>query len=84
MNGPASRPASTPWSEGRAVATIMEMTFPRSIDSLPRVFEAVEDFLSGLSMSEEARFAITFSVEELFTNLVKYNSSVGRTSSWSS
>lgn len=58
-----------------AVATTMELTFPRSIDSLPRVFEAIEDFLTGLSMNEEARFAISFSVEELFTNLVKYNPS---------
>lgn len=51
----------------------MERTFRRSIDSLPEIFDVIDGFLAGTTMNEEARFAVKFSVEELFTNLVKYN-----------
>jgi len=51
----------------------MEKSFSRNIGSLDDVFEYVEGFISLNSLGDALAFALKFSVEELFTNMVKYN-----------
>lgn len=51
----------------------MENTFKRSFDSLERLFEFTESFLEAESVSSADRHDVHFAVEELFTNMVKYN-----------
>lgn len=55
--------------------TWMEKKFKRQIKSLERVFEFIASFFSAHRVGENASFAIKFAIEELFTNLVKYNPS---------
>jgi anti-sigma regulatory factor (Ser/Thr protein kinase) len=54
----------------------MEMsgTFRRDIGALPDVFRLVENFLSQETARPELQFALDFAIEEIFTNMVKYNS----------
>jgi sigma-B regulation protein RsbU (phosphoserine phosphatase) len=48
-------------------------SFPRSFDSLTAMFGFIQRALAGDSIGAEARYAIEFTYEELFTNMVKYN-----------
>jgi len=52
----------------------MEKSFKRDIDSVAEVFNFLESFISFQGMSEPLAFRIKFAVEEIFTNMVKYNS----------
>ena len=54
-------------------ATTVQRYFKRSYDSLEAVFQFVEDFLRAKSIDLELREPVDFIVEELFTNMVKYN-----------
>jgi phosphoserine phosphatase len=47
--------------------------FRRSYDSLEGIFQFIEDFLAGRSIDAALREPVCFIVEELFTNMVKYN-----------
>lgn len=51
----------------------MERTFARSFDSLEGVFRLVGEFFVSEGIGERHRFAVDFALEEIFTNLVKYN-----------
>ena len=50
-----------------------ERSFPRSYASLPEVFVFVEEFFSDGGVTHEHLKTVNLAVEELFTNLVKYN-----------
>ena len=47
--------------------------FARSFDSLDEIFAFVEAMLDARSVSRADAYAITMTIEELFTNMVKYN-----------
>jgi phosphoserine phosphatase len=55
----------------------MSGSFPRSFDSLEPVFELIRRFFEAHGLPAEERYAFDFTVEELFTNMVKYNASGG-------
>jgi anti-sigma regulatory factor (Ser/Thr protein kinase) len=51
----------------------MQASFPRRIEALAQVFEFTEAFCSSHeAVTHECALALDFAVEELFTNLVKY------------
>jgi phosphoserine phosphatase len=56
-----------------SAATTVHRYFGRSYDSLDAVFQFVEDFLRARSIDMNLREPVNFIVEELFTNMVKYN-----------
>jgi phosphoserine phosphatase len=47
--------------------------FARSFDSLAEVFDFISGVLGRAGASKSERYAVQFTVEELFTNMVKYN-----------
>lgn len=47
--------------------------FARSFDSLDDMFAFVRGVLDGRNVGEADRYAIVLAIEELFTNMVKYN-----------
>ena len=47
----------------------------RDVASLPRVMQLVDDFFSTHDGAEKARYAVELALEEIFTNIVKYNAS---------
>ena len=51
----------------------MLRSFKRNLDSLERIFEFIEEFFRATPMVNEHRYPIAFAIEELFTNMVKYN-----------
>ena len=51
----------------------MQKKFTRSYDSLEEIFEFTERFFDTEIINESVRFAVHFVMEELFTNMVKYN-----------
>lgn len=48
--------------------------FARDVDSLEAIYEFVETMLRAWRVDAAATYAIVMTVEELFTNMVKYNS----------
>ena len=56
-----------------SAATTVQRYFRRSYDSLDAVFQFIEDFLRAKSIDMNLREPVDFIVEELFTNMVKYN-----------
>jgi sigma-B regulation protein RsbU (phosphoserine phosphatase) len=56
-----------------SAATTVQRYFKRSFDSLDSVFRFIEDFLRAKSIDPGLREPVDFIVEELFTNMVKYN-----------
>jgi anti-sigma regulatory factor (Ser/Thr protein kinase) len=55
-----------------SVAT-MERPFPRDVNQLGEVFDFVTDCFQTLGVDESHRMDVDLIIEELFTNLVKYN-----------
>jgi anti-sigma regulatory factor (Ser/Thr protein kinase) len=53
----------------------MEKKFRRDINALGEVFEFVEHYSSTHAIEAAHLFSIQFIIEELFTNMVKYNAS---------
>lgn len=53
---------------------LSEKSFKRSIKSLHEVFDFLMVFFEQNKIGETIAFNVKFAVEELFTNLVKYNS----------
>ncbi len=51
----------------------MQRKFTRSYDSLEDIFEFTKLFFETEGVEESVRFPVHFVVEELFTNVVKYN-----------
>ncbi|MEJ2516392.1 MAG: ATP-binding protein [Gammaproteobacteria bacterium] len=51
----------------------MERHFARSFDSLDGVFAFIEEYLDAASADPSLSYPVSFAVEELFTNMVKYN-----------
>jgi anti-sigma regulatory factor (Ser/Thr protein kinase) len=51
----------------------MIRTFKRNIDSLEKIFDFIEEFFRAGALAEFNRYPISFAIEELFTNMVKYN-----------
>lgn len=51
----------------------MHKKFLRSYDSLEDIFEFTEHFFDAENIGEAIRFPVHFVLEELFTNMVKYN-----------
>jgi anti-sigma regulatory factor (Ser/Thr protein kinase) len=51
----------------------MERAFPRSVNQLGEVFDFVTACLTSLGVDASHRMDVDLIVEELFTNLVKYN-----------
>jgi len=51
----------------------MERSFARSMKSLDHVFAFISEFFNNQVIGATVAFSIRFAVEELFTNLVKYN-----------
>jgi anti-sigma regulatory factor (Ser/Thr protein kinase) len=49
------------------------MTVPREFDSLGVIFERLDSFLADSRVDDRSRFVLRLALEELFTNLVKYN-----------
>ncbi len=51
----------------------MQKKFIRSYDSLGKIFEFTELFFEKESIEASVRYPVHFVMEELFTNMVKYN-----------
>ena len=54
-----------------------QQTFDREIDALGPVFDFLGEFLAREELGDSVEFALNFVVEELFTNMVKYNTGTG-------
>jgi len=50
----------------------MDRAFPRNIASLEAIFAFAEEFFAREAIGPEPRFAVQFALEEMFTNMVKY------------
>ena len=53
----------------------MQTTYPRSIDALPRIILEISSYCRERQVASSTEFVMTFAVEEVFTNMVKYNPS---------
>ncbi len=51
----------------------MRQHFPRSIESLDPIFAFTEAFFEAKDVDESLLRTVSFAIEELFTNMVKYN-----------
>ncbi|MBT8080522.1 MAG: ATP-binding protein [Gammaproteobacteria bacterium] len=51
----------------------MQKKFNRSYESLEQIFEFTERILATEHVEQSVRFPVHFVMEELFTNMVKYN-----------
>ena len=51
----------------------IEKKFRKEFESLKDIFEVVSEFSASNKLSESQAFSIKFSIEEVFTNMVKYN-----------
>lgn len=51
----------------------MEKAFARSFDSLAAIYEYTEEALAANDLGDAVRFPVHLALEELFTNMVKYN-----------
>jgi serine/threonine-protein kinase RsbW/sigma-B regulation protein RsbU (phosphoserine phosphatase) len=51
----------------------MKQKFPRSFDSLAGILEFTDDFFADLRVEPGVRYAVDLAIDEIFTNMVKYN-----------
>lgn len=51
----------------------MQRDFARNYDSLAAIYEFAEEVLAQNDIAEAVRFPVHLAMEELFTNMVKYN-----------
>jgi phosphoserine phosphatase len=56
------------------VASYVERSFGRSNAELDAIFSFIDTFFAGRPIDSELRQPVSFIVEELFTNMIKYNS----------
>ena len=50
-----------------------ERSFPRSIEHIKDVYQYAEDLFEAADIAEDVRFPVHLALEELFVNLVTYN-----------
>jgi two-component sensor histidine kinase len=50
----------------------MDQAFGRNIQSLEKMFAFVDNFFESQNIDESVRFPIHLAIEELFTNILKY------------
>lgn len=53
----------------------MAASFRRELSALPEIFDLVETFFSNHDLEPHVRYPVALALEEIFTNLVKYNAS---------
>lgn len=53
----------------------MHEAFSRTLESLEHIFDFTGRFFAGRDVEERHRYAVNLVIEELFTNMVKYNAS---------
>ena len=53
----------------------MHRNFARDFDSLAAIYEFADEILAANRIGDAVRFPVHLAMEELFTNMVKYNSS---------
>ncbi len=51
----------------------MQRNFARNFDSLSAIYDFAEEILAQRDIAEAVRFPVHLAMEELFTNMVKYN-----------
>lgn len=51
----------------------MEKKFTKDVNTLDSIFDFISQFVQANHIAEEASYAVHLAVEELFTNMVKYN-----------
>ncbi|HRP34737.1 MAG TPA: ATP-binding protein [Gammaproteobacteria bacterium] len=51
----------------------MERLFRRDFDSLAEIFALTEEFFAAAGIDPEQLYTVNLAVEELFTNMVKFN-----------
>jgi serine/threonine-protein kinase RsbW len=51
----------------------MERIFPRQINSLESIFEFTREFIERNQLPDSVAYTLNLAVEEIFTNLVKYD-----------
>jgi len=51
----------------------MQKEFVRNYDSLKKIYQFTEDVFNANDVAESIRYPVHFALEELFTNMVKYN-----------
>ncbi len=56
-----------------STTTPIERKFPKEFAALKAIFEFIGTFSAPNNLSESQVFSIKFSIEEVFTNMVKYN-----------
>lgn len=55
----------------------MQALFSRSLDSLEELFAFTESFFTSEGIDRQSWYTVNLAVEELFTNMVKYNPAGG-------
>lgn len=53
-------------------------SFERGLESLAQVYDFAERVMTDAGIEDGVRFAVQLALEELFTNMVKYNGGSGR------
>ena len=51
----------------------MQKKFARSYESLKEIYDFTEALLESAQVAQSVRYPVHFAMEELFTNMVKYN-----------
>jgi len=51
----------------------MERKFPKEIKSLDMIFEFISEFFDKHKIDKQLAISVNLAVEEIFTNMVKYN-----------
>lgn len=69
----AAPPSATRGAAANAAARVATRSFARSLDSLDQIFAFIRDYCETEGLDPAARTSIGFAVEELFTNMLKYN-----------
>ncbi len=72
-----TRPTHNEWSVPYVLLhpPTMDRTFVRTIDSLGEIFSFLKTAIESFELDDRTAFSVNMSVEELFTNMIKYGSS---------
>jgi serine/threonine-protein kinase RsbW len=62
---------------GQLSGRYQAQAFPRRIAALDEIFDFLGEFIDRHRIDDDTSYAIRFSAEELFTNMVKYNNGTG-------
>jgi serine/threonine-protein kinase RsbW len=68
-----SRLSADAKKHGIGMDTSRERLFERNLSALDSVFEFVSNYLAEFNIAQTTGYALQFAVEEVFTNLVKYD-----------